>query len=58
MWMQQGSVAHFPTPDLGQLFNLTLSEWNILHFQILSGGDRFANTVYWFALTGCGVLAA
>lgn len=58
MWMQQGSVAHYPTPDIVQLYHPPLSEWNILHFQILSGGDRFANTVHWFALTGCGVLAS
>ena len=58
MWMQQGSVAHFPTADLYQLFHPPLSEWNILHFQILSGGDRFANTVHWVALAGCGLLAS
>ena len=58
MWMQQGSVAHFPTADLYQLFHPPLSAWNILHFQILSGGDRFANTVHWVALAGCGVLAS
>lgn len=58
MWMQQGSVAHFPTADLNQLFHPPLSAWPILHFQILSGGDRFANTVHWVALAGCGVLAS
>ena len=58
MWMQQGSVAHFSTTDLYQLFHPPLSAWNILHFQILSGGDRFANTVHWVALAGCGVLAS
>ena len=58
MWIQQGSIAHYPTSDLHQLFHPPLSEWNILHFQILSGGDGFANTVHWFALTGCGVLAS
>ena len=58
MWMQQGSVAHYPTPYSAQLHHPPLSAWNILHFQILSGGDRFANTVHWFALTGCGVLVS
>ena len=58
MWIQQGSVAHFPTPEVGQLHHPPLSAWNILHFQILSGGDRFANTVHWVALAGCGVLAS
>ena len=58
MWLQQGSVAHFPSADVNQLFHPPLSAWNILHFQILSGGDRFANTVHWVALAGCGVLAS
>lgn len=58
MWMQQGSVAHYPSPDLNQLFHPPLSEWNIWHFQVLSGGDWFANTVHWCALAGCGVLAS
>jgi len=58
MWMQQGSIAHYPTPNTTQLYHPPLGEWNILHFQILSGGDRFANTGHWFALTGCGVLAS
>ena len=58
MWMQQGSVAHYPTLILTQLYHPPLSEWNILHFQVLSGGDRFANTVHWCALAGCGVLAS
>ena len=58
MWMQQGSVSHYPTPNTIQLFQPPLSAWNILHFQILSGGDRFANTVSWVALAGCGVLVS
>lgn len=58
MWMQQGSIAHYPTSDLTQLYHPPLSVWYILHFQILSDGDRFANVVHWGALTGCGVLAS
>ena len=55
VWIQEGSVAHYPTSFLQQLFHPPLAEWNILHFQILSGGDRFANAVQWFALVGCGI---
>ena len=58
MWIQQGSVAHYPTSELDQLQRMPLPAWNILHFQILSGGDRFANTVDWFALAGCGILVS
>ena len=30
----------------------------MLYFQILSDGDRFANTVQWLALVGCGMAAS
>lgn len=32
IWMQQGSVAHYPTPTTTQLFQPPLFAWNILHF--------------------------
>ena len=54
-WIQQGSINFFPTATLKQLHQPPLAEWNILHLQILSGGDRFANTVQWLALVGCGL---
>ena len=57
-WIQQGSIDFFPTAHLQQLHQPPLSEWKILHFQILSGGDRFANTVQWLALVGCGIVAS
>jgi len=52
-WFQQGSIAHFPTNDLRQLELNPWSEFAILHFQILSGGDHLANMVQWFSMTGC-----
>ena len=58
MWIQQGSVSHYPTSYLAQLFSPPFVEWNVLHFQILSGSDRFANTVEWLALGGCGIGAS
>ena len=58
MRMQQGNVARFLAPYLPQLYYPPLSEWNILHFQILADGDRFACTTHWVALAGCGVLAS
>ena len=54
-WIQQGSINFFPTATLQQLHQPPLAEWNILHLQILSGGDWFANTVQWLALVGCGL---
>ena len=57
-WIQQGSIGFFPAADLKQLHQPPLAEWSRLHFQILSGGDRFATTVQWLALVGCGVAAS
>ena len=57
-WAQQGSIGHFPASYLAQLYHPPLAEWNILHLQILSGGDRFANLGQWLALAGCGLTAS
>ena len=58
MWMQQGSVDHFPTPYMPQLYHPPLASFHVLHLQILAGGDRFANVPEWLALAGCGVAAS
>ncbi len=57
-WIQQGSIGLFPTAELRQLHQPPLAGWSILHFQIISDGDRFATTVQWFALVGCGIAAS
>jgi hypothetical protein len=56
-WIQNQSVAHYPTNILRQLYLNPGSEFIITHFQILSGGDRLANFVQWFSMVGstCGV---
>lgn len=51
-WMQNQSVAHYPTYNLPQLFHPPFAEFGIMHFQILSGGDRFANLIQWFSAMG------
>ena len=51
-WVQNGSVSHYPTHIQRQLFLNPGSEFAILHFQILSGGDRFANMVQWASMIG------
>jgi hypothetical protein len=52
-WIQNHTVAHYPTSYTPQLYQNPWSEFVILHFQILSGGDHFANLVQWFSMIGC-----
>ena len=49
-WMQQGSVAHFPTENLRQTTMPPFAEFAGLHLMILAGNDHWANLVQWFAL--------
>ena len=58
MWLQQGSVAHYATPYLPQLYHSPLVSWHAMHLQLLSGGDRFANAAEWLSLVGCAVAAS
>jgi 4-amino-4-deoxy-L-arabinose transferase-like glycosyltransferase len=51
-WIQNGSVAHYPTHITRQLYSSPWAEFAIMHIQILSGGDRLANLVQWLAMCG------
>jgi 4-amino-4-deoxy-L-arabinose transferase-like glycosyltransferase len=51
-WIQNQSVAHYPTYNLPQLFHPPFAEFVIMHLQILSGGDHFANFVQWLSMVG------
>lgn len=61
-WIQQGSVAHFPTATERQVHHAPWAEYALLQFQVLTGTDRLANLVQWFAtvvgVTGVSRLAA
>ncbi len=52
-WIQHQSVAHYPTHNLRQLDSPPWSSFAIMHLQILSGGDRFANLIQWLSMAGC-----
>lgn len=52
-WRQNESISHYPTHILRQLVLQPFAEWVILHFRILTGGDRLANAVQLFFLVGC-----
>jgi len=51
-WIVNHSVAFYPTPSDRQLWMPPLAEYAILHFQILAGGDVFANLVQWLSMFG------
>jgi hypothetical protein len=52
-WIQNRTPAFYPTHSLRQLFMPPWAEYAIANFQILSGGDRFASLIQWFAFLGC-----
>ncbi|WP_222426936.1 ArnT family glycosyltransferase [Hyella patelloides] len=54
-WIQNGSVAHYPTYNLPQLFHPPFAEFSITHLQILSKSDRFANLIQWFSAIGSAI---
>ncbi|MDY7015505.1 MAG: glycosyltransferase family 39 protein [Cyanobacteriota bacterium] len=51
-WIQNHSIAHYPTHTPFQLFQNPWSEFAMMHFQILSGGDRFVNLIQWSSMLG------
>lgn len=60
-WMNQNSLDFYPTQIARQLNQAPLAEYMILHLQVLSDGDRFANLVQWISFvlaTGLGSLIA
>lgn len=51
-WIQNHNINHYPTNIDRQLTRSPWAEFTILHLQILSGGDRFANFVQWLSMIG------
>ena len=51
-WIQQQSVAHYPTHITRQLFSNPWAEFTIAHLFLLTGTDRLANSVQWFSMVG------
>lgn len=51
-WIQNQTVAHYPTHNLRQISLPPGAAFFVTHLQILSGDDRFANCVQWFAFLG------
>ncbi|MBF0483612.1 MAG: glycosyltransferase family 39 protein [Candidatus Omnitrophica bacterium] len=55
-WIQNKSLIYYPTPESRQLWSAPFAELIILHFQILSHGDRFANMPQWIAFISSIIL--
>lgn len=51
-WIDNGSVAFFPTAIVRQNYQMPFSEYVIMHLQLLSGSDRFASMVQWTCFLG------
>ncbi len=52
-WIQQRSVEHYQTGNIGQLQMGPWSAFVQTHLFLLCGNDRFANLVQWSAMCGC-----
>lgn len=57
-WIQNRTVGFYPThfPSQNQL--APGAEYVVTHLQLLSGSDRLANFVQWYAFIGCMVASA
>lgn len=51
-WLQNRSVAFYPTHVIRQLFNPPGAEYVILHLRALGGDDRWSNAPQWLAMAG------
>ncbi|MCD6425355.1 MAG: glycosyltransferase family 39 protein [Anaerolineales bacterium] len=48
-WIQNQNIQYYPTAIPRQNYSMPLAEYAILHLQILSQGDHYANLVQWFS---------
>lgn len=51
-WVQNNTVAFYPSAITRQLWASPWAEYAVAQLQILSQGDRFANMVQWWSMTG------
>lgn len=56
-WIQRGSVEFYATSIDRQNYQPPLAEFAILHLQLLSGSDRFANIIQWYSF-GVSIVVA
>jgi riboflavin transporter FmnP len=51
-WIQDRSLAYYPTPINRQLWMPPWAEMAMLHLHLLAGSDRLVNFVEWFSMVG------
>ncbi|MCX6906750.1 MAG: glycosyltransferase family 39 protein [Verrucomicrobia bacterium] len=57
-WIQNHTVHFYPTHCARQNQMGPGAAYVVMHLQLLSGSDRFANFVQWYAMIGCMVASA
>jgi 4-amino-4-deoxy-L-arabinose transferase-like glycosyltransferase len=48
-WISNNNVSFYPTAIIRQLYQMPLAEFAILHVQVLTGGDLYANLIQWIS---------
>jgi len=56
-WIQNQSVVHYQTNIIRQISFPPGASYLVMHLQILSGSDRFANFIQWIAYVGCIIVS-
>ena len=56
-WIQNQSVVHYQTNIIRQISFPPGTSYLVMHLQILSGSDRFANFIQWTAYVGCIIVS-
>jgi hypothetical protein len=51
-WIQDRSVAFYPSHIIRQLYSPPWAEYAILQLRVLGGDDRWANAPQWFSMVG------
>jgi len=57
-WVQNQTLANYPTGIPRQVTHAPGAEYIILHFQILCGSDRLANFVQWYAMVASIIMTS
>jgi len=57
-WVQNQSIAFFPTSTLRELYLNPFAEYAVLQTYLLAGSDRLANLIQWFSYLNIAILVS